>query len=287
MKPPKQKPKLSNLLYSKSPYWVVLCLGAGLGLPVAPTHAQDEVLMAPPVFVGIDESGPTWKTTKQLIKAAEDGNPHACFQYAQLLEVGDQVKQDESKAFIFYQKAALNDHPEAVFRVGKAYHEGLLGQTENYKLAFDYYQRAAYLGSPAATYNVGAMLVSGRGMRRDYVEGLAWLMLAAERGTDPGSVEQVKTRLQRYPDRIERAGKRLDGIKTEIARGTNALEDEPDLAPKMAAPATPTIKPQVTAPAMPSFAPTAPKPSFGIPKISIPKPKPPPVEPEPESTPAP
>ncbi|MDB4474715.1 hypothetical protein N9023_06870, partial [Opitutaceae bacterium] len=98
---------------------------------------------------------------------------------------------------------------------------------------------------------------------------------------------QVKTRLKRYPDRIARAGKRLDGIKTEIARGTNALEDEPDLAPAVAAPAAPKIKPQVTAPAMPSFAPTAPRPSFGIPKISIPKPKPPPVEPEQESAPTP
>lgn len=285
MKPPKQKLKPSNLLYSKSPYWVALCLGGCLAINVVSAQAAEKVIMAPPVFVGIAEEGPTWKTTKQLVKAAEDGNPHACFQYAQLLEVGDQVEQDETKAFIYYQKAALNDHPESVFRVGKAYHEGLLNQTVNHKLAFEYYQRAAYLGSPAATYNVGAMLVSGRGMRRDYVEGLAWLMLAAERGTDPGSVEQVKTRLKRYPDRIERAGKRLDGIKSEIARGTNALEDEPDLAPVVAAPATPTIKPQVTAPAMPSFAPTAPKPSFGIPKISIPKPKPPPVNPEPESTP--
>ena len=243
--------------------------------------------MAPPVFVGIDDSGPTWKTTKQLVKAAEDGNPHACFQYAQLLEVGDQVKQDEAKAFLFYQKAALNDHAEAVFRVGKSYHEGLLGQTVNRKLAFDYYQRAAYLGSPAATYNVGAMLVSGRGMKRDYSEGLAWLMLAAERGTDPGSVEQVKTRLKRYPGHITRAEKRIDGIKTEIARGTNALEDEPDLAPTVAAPTAPTIKPQVTAPAIPSFAPKAPKPSFDISKISIPKPKPPPIEPEPEAAPTP
>lgn len=281
------KPKPKNASYLTSPHWVALCLVAGLVLPATPVHAQDEVLVAPPVFVGIDDNAPTWKTTQQLVKAAEDGNPHACFQYAQLLEVGDQVKPDEAKAFTYYQKAALNDHAEAVFRVGKAYHEGLLGQTVNHKLAFDYYQRAAYLGSPTATYNVGAMLVSGRGMRRDYVEGLAWLMLAAERGTDPGSVEQVKTRLKRYPDRIENAAKRLAGIKTEIARGTNALEDEPDLAPAVAAPATPTIKPQVTAPAMPSLAPAAPKPSFGIPKISIPKSKPPPIEPEQESTPAP
>ncbi|MBT5901893.1 MAG: hypothetical protein HOH58_07270 [Opitutaceae bacterium] len=274
-------------MYSKSPYWVTLCLGGCLALNVASSQAAEKVIMAPPVFVGIDESGPTRKTTKQLVKAAEEGNPLACFQYAQLLEVGDQVEQDKAKAFIYYQKAALNDHPEAVFRIGKSYHEGLLGQTVNHKLAFEYYQRAAYLGSPEATYNVGAMLVSGRGMRRDYVEGLAWLLLAAERGTDPGSIDQVKQRLKRYPDRIDRAEKRLRGIKTEIARGTNALEDEPDLAPTIAAPASPTIKPRVTTPAMPSFKPTAPKPSFGIPKISIPKPTPPPIESVEETTPSP
>lgn len=247
--------------------------------------AEEEILTAPPVFAGVDDSGPTWKNTQQLRKAAETGDPLACFQYAQLLEVGDQVEQDETAAFVFYRKAALNEHPEAVFRIGKVYHEGLLGQSANHKLAFEYYERAAYLGSPEATYNVGAMLVSGRGMKRDYSEGLAWLMLAAERGTDPGSVDQVKTRLRRYPDRIKKADERLAGIKAKIAQGTNVLEDEPDLAPTISAPASPTLKPQIGTPSMPVFGPTAPKPSFGIPKISIPKPKPPPVTPAEPTTP--
>lgn len=251
--------------------------GLGLGGPVA--LAKDKIISAPPMFVGIDDTGPTWETTAELRKAAETGDPLACFQYAQLLEVGDQVDQDEASAFVFYRKAALNEHPEAVFRVGKSYHEGLLGQSVNHKLALDYYERAAYLGSPEATYNVGAMLVSGRGIRRDYVEGLAWLMLATERGTDPSAVDQVKTRLRRYPDRIERAEKRLVGIKAKIAQNSNPRDAELDLAPPIAKPATPTLKPQIGRPALPGFAPSAHKPSFGIPKISIPKPKPPPVAP--------
>jgi len=272
-----KKPKASP--FSLPARLALLSLAGGLGLGVPAVLAKDKVISTPPVFVGIDDTGPTWKTTAELRKAAETGDPLACFQYAQLLEVGDQVEQDEAAAFVFYRKAALNEHPEAVFQVGKSYHEGLLGQSVNHKLALDYYERAAYLGSPEATYNVGAMLVSGRGVRRDYVEGLAWLMLATERGTDPSAVDQVKTRLSRYPDRIERAEERLAGIKAKIAQNSNPRDAELDLAPPVVKPATPTLKPQIGKPALPSFAPSAHKPSFGIPKISIPKPKPPPVEP--------
>lgn len=257
----------------------LLSLAGGLGIGTPAVLAKDKVISAPPMFVGIDDTGPTWKTTAELRKAAETGDPLACFQYAQLLEVGDQVEQDEAAAFVFYRKAALNEHPEAVFQVGKSYHEGLLGQSVNHKLALDYYERAAYLGSPEATYNVGAMLVSGRGVRRDYVEGLAWLMLATERGTDPSAVDQVKTRLRRYPDRIARAEKRLVGIKAKIAQNSNPRDAELDLAPAIAKPATPSLAPQIGRPALPGFAPSAHKPSFGIPKISIPKPKPPPIAP--------
>lgn len=260
--------------YPGSVRLAALCLGTAAAM----LPAADEVHTLPE-FVGIDESVPVWSTVDELRQAAEDGNAMACFQYAQLLEVGDQVPRDEHAAFEYYQKAAFLNHPEALFQVGKIYHDGLLDQTVNRKAGFEYYEKAAYAGSAEATYNVGAMLVSGRGVKRDYVEGLAWLMLAAERGADPGSVDQVKNRLQRYPDRIERAEDRLEQIKSRLAEGPPNPDAPIEVAPSLAPPRTGLAKPEIGAPTLPGFKPATTKPSFAVPKISIPQPKPAPVPP--------
>lgn len=243
------------------------------------------MIVAPPVMVSTGDAEPTWNTIPELKAAAATGNALACFQYAQLLEVGDQVAQDTHEAFKFYQKAAFSDHPESLFRVAKAYQEGQLRQPENHQLAFEYYERAAFLDHPEATYNVGAMLVSGRGVKRDYREGLAWLMLAAELGADHGAVDQVKQRLikGKRPEWIADAENRLGSLKTEIARGP--VDEDADLAPPVAKPATPVIaptpaiKPRVGAPSMPSFGPQLSSPSIAPPTISIPQPKPKPIAP--------
>jgi len=265
---------------------------AGIALPV--TAQDDDVIMSAPVLVSTTGGGPKWETIKELRAAAEKGDADASFQYAQLLESGDQVEVNEDLALAFYRKAAVQDHPDAVFRLGKIAHDGLLGQLENYVRALELYERAARLGVPEGTYNVGAMHVSGRGTKRSYVEGLAWLLLAAEQGSDPNdSVAAVKERLKRRPDYIKRAENRLAGIKAELSSGPivtaptasptkpAVVAPKPTIAPPMA-PAPVNFSP---APTFPSFRPSAP--SIGVPSISIPPPKPkpaPPVAPPPAST---
>ncbi|MCF3651398.1 tetratricopeptide repeat protein [Synoicihabitans lomoniglobus] len=265
-------------------------LAAALALGVTAAHADDDVVQAAPVLVSTTAGGPQWETVKELIAFAEDGNPEAAFQYAQLLEEGsDDLAADPAKAIRLYEQSAAAGYGEALFRLGKINHDGLLGQRTNYVAALDYYQRAAALGVPEATYNVGAMHVSGRGTRRNYTEGLAWLMLAAEQGSDPGSVDQVKERLRKRPQMITAAENRLAGLKVELAAGPSDATDSTDstssLAPKPAAPAVlkidapkPTIPSNSVRPTLPSFAPA--KPSIGVPSFSLPRPAPAPA-PEP------
>lgn len=260
----------------------LLLLGLAITLSTFARKA-DEVTIVPPMIVSTEAAGPQWETIPELKAAAATGEALACFQYAQLLEVGDQVAQDPSAAFEFYQKAAFKEHPESLFRLAKIYHEGQLGKPENHALAFEYYERAAFLEVPEASYNVGAMLVSGRGVKRDYIEGLAWLMLAAEQGTDPGSVDQVKKRLKSRPEWITRAENRLGGIKAEIAVGP--VDENKSLAPAVAKPSSPVvapapvIKPSIGSPSLPGFSPSFSQPSIAPPTISIPKPTPKPIAP--------
>ncbi len=209
---------------------------------VTPGIAQndDDVISAPPVLVSTTGGGPRWETIDELRAAAEQGDAIARFQYAQLLESGDQVAVNETLALAFYRQAAEQDHPDAVFRLGKIAHDGLLGQPEDHVRALELYQRAARLGVPEGTYNVGAMNVSGRGTKRNYVEGLAWLLLAAEQGSDPNdAVAAVKERLKRRPDYIERAQNRLAGLKAELATGPNPPPPAAVTKPTASAPPPP------------------------------------------------
>lgn len=270
------------------PSRVALALIVASLLPGTSSARQDDhVIVTPPVMVSVGADTPTWETTAELIAIAHEGDPYAMFQYAQLLEVGDQVDQDEKAAFEFYRKAAAQGQPEALFRVGKVLHDGLLGRTQDRPKAFEYYQKAALAEIPEATHNVGAMLVSGRGVKRDYSEGLAWLIVAAEQGADARSVELVRERIKSRPHWIEQAEARAEELRQEIANATpedlvfGAPEPEPDLAPKISAPVKPTVTaPTISSPTLPGLSPTTPKPSISAPAISLPPPKPAPVAPE-------
>jgi len=253
-----------------------------LALPAwAPAQDDDAAVQAAPFLVATPADEPKWTSVAQLA-AAEAGDPEANYIYAQHLEVGDQVEANPAAALAHYRRAAAADYAPAVFQLGKIHHDGLLGVAENQSEALRYYERAAMLGSPEATYNVGAMLVSGRGARRNYTEGLAWLLLAADLGSDPDDgVGKVRERLQRYPKTIEAAEKRY----AELAAAYRTPKPEPDpkpTPPSVTPPPAPGVSPLVPARVQISTTtPTlAPRPapgglSIGVPKITLPAPPPP------------
>lgn len=280
-------PTKPKILPSLSLSRTSLALAAVSLLPsFAAARKDDAVIVAPPVMVSVGADTPTWTTTDELIAYANEGDPYAMFQYAQLLEAGDQVERDDEAAFEFYRRAAAKGQPEALFRVGKVLHDGLLGRPQDRPRAFEYYQKAALAEIPEATHNIGAMLVSARGVKRDYSEGLAWLIVAAEQGADPTSAETVRKRIKSRPEWIEEAEQRAEEIRQEIANATpedllmDAPKPEPDLAPKISAPTNPTIAaPKIATPTLPGLSPSTPKPSISAPAISLPQPKPkPPAE---------
>jgi hypothetical protein len=255
--------------------WAALLFGIGF------TNTGWAQAEAPPILMSTErvEGRPAWTTVAELAVAAEAGDPQAAYQYAQLLEFGDQVEADSLKARQFYRLAVAGGNANAAFRIGKAYADGSLGLGRDPSRALSYYRTAA-AEVPEAIYNVGAMYVSGRGVRRDYVEGLAWLWVAGERGAGADAAEQVQKRLARYPDRIAAAERRAVAIRAELAQPAG----ERDSAPKamngegvprpapVAAPKAPVARPSAPAVIKPDVA----KPSFQIapPTFSIPVPAP-------------
>jgi TPR repeat protein len=76
-------------------------------------------------------------------------------------------KKDNTKAFPWLHKAALENHDEAQNNIGFMYHFGL-GVPQDYKLARQWYQKAASNGNTSAQYNIGHLYKDGLGVPQDY-----------------------------------------------------------------------------------------------------------------------
>jgi uncharacterized protein len=276
-----RRPLLPFLLGS-----LLLPLDAWAARSSAPRErAKAPVLEAAPVLVTTEGESTSWSSVPELIAAAEKGDARAAFQYAQLLENGDQVARDPARALLFYRRSAEGKHADALFRLGKIHHDGLLGVSVDYRQAIDHYRAAAAAGVPEAMYNLGAMLVSARGVRRDYVAGLAWLLVAEQHGASAeGGVEQVRQRLARRPDQIAAAEQRAQVLAEQLQKGEVPTLNATPLTPPAArvGPPPPPTLPAAQAPVTvdrPAANPALPPPALTLeqPSWQLPAPPPPPA----------
>jgi TPR repeat protein len=124
--------------------------------------------------------------TACFTRAAMQGDAQAQFSLAQRLERGsggDKASpKDLPKAFVWYEKAALQGLPAAMSAVGVAYLRGL-GAPCDAKRALAWLQKGADLGDARAQWNLGAMYASGaEGVARDLKLAFAWCQRSAEQG---------------------------------------------------------------------------------------------------------
>ncbi|MGC4072409.1 MAG: tetratricopeptide repeat protein [Nibricoccus sp.] len=137
------------------------------------------------------KGGDSWSTVEEMQKAADAGNPEAGYQLGEMYLNGVQVPVDAAKAVALLERAADAGHANASFRLGKLNADGEV-IPKNLPQAFVRYQAAANAGVAEAQYNLGAMYASGRGVKRDQVEGLAWLIVATKSGADADGEKQLR-----------------------------------------------------------------------------------------------
>lgn len=113
-----------------------------------------------------------------LKKAADKKNGHALFVLGEIAEKLEtppfSLTADE-----WYQQAANEGHPEALYKVGNKYY--LSRSLEIFK-AKDSYFRAAEKGNCAAMYQLGVIYELGYGVMKDEVEAAKWYQRAAAWG---------------------------------------------------------------------------------------------------------
>jgi hypothetical protein len=234
---------------------------------------KEQWLDAPPVMVSRDGGKPKWTNVEQLKKFAAKGDPLACFELAERFLYGDEVPKDLNQAVPLLEQAGKGGIANAWFRLGKIHHDGALGAPD-YERTLDYYTRAARAGVPEALHNIGAMLVSGRGVKRDYIEGLAWLLVATKAGAVSDAEVKVRDRLARRPADLRAAETRATELGQNLAAAevravlkgaaAPASAGEPGKVPVVPVLTTPMERPVINAPAIEPIAP---------PKISPPPPE--------------
>lgn len=242
-------------------------LGGALGaMIVAGTLAAAEGTAAAPVLVSkAGGAGAKWTDLAALRKAAGAGEPEAVMELGLMHEFGREVAEDAAKARALYAQAAAGGVVEADFRLGRLLSEGLGGPADLGR-AYAHYHKAARAGHALAQYNVGAMLASARGVRRDYVEGLAWIILASRHEeVDRTGERKLRERLARRPRDIAAAEVRAIALAQELAA---AKEKTARVASE--APARPGVDVPAAVPAAPmqSWVPpplVAPRPTLSLP----------------------
>ena len=115
-------------------------------------------------------------------------------------------EQDTKKALEYFQKAADLGQPDAQYEMGAAYESGLNCGQDNAK-AFCYYLQSAKQKNLAqiigghhwdyrAQLATGMCYMNGKGVKKNFVEGIAWLIIADQRqGLIPGFLDKQKKKL--------------------------------------------------------------------------------------------
>jgi len=238
-----------------------------------------------------------WSSVEEMQKAADAGNPVANYSLGEMYLAGNGVERDVPKALSFLEKAADAGNANAAFRLGKLNADGEV-VPKNLPEAVRRYQAAANAGVAEAQFNLGAMYSSGRGVKRDFVEGLAWLIVATKNGADPAGEKQLREHLTKgkRASVIAAAEQRAAALAKEIAAGKTTSSGEPatgsatdassGAGPGAAPVATrPDGKVKLDAPVVPGRIQISPPINGGLGMPAIPPPKPLAPEPPPASGP--
>ncbi len=146
------------------------------------------------------------KAIEWLTKAGEGGfipawnNLGMIYKYAH-----GGVKQDQQKAYSYFEKAAEAGHPNGYYNAGYMLYKGL-GCKQDYEKAFEYFKKGAEQSYSPAMYMLGLCYRNGYGVERSRGDAYYWLAeatrmeykfatdeLEAEEPENPESVTRLRS----------------------------------------------------------------------------------------------
>jgi TPR repeat protein len=119
------------------------------------------------------------KDFELMLPFAKKGHALIQNQIGVMYESGNGVNKNIQEALIWYEKAAKQKNPWALYNLGEIYYMGThVGQ--NYTKAFEYYKESASLGNYKAQNVLANMYLDGKGTTPDLKQAIYWYEKSAE-----------------------------------------------------------------------------------------------------------
>jgi hypothetical protein len=160
---------------------------------------------------------------RELLEAAENGDPGAQYDIAMMYLKGQGIEQEPARARIWFSKAAGQGDPKAITRLGILHYKGELGDTD-YAEAFRLFEQVKR-DSVLAQYYLGEMYAAGHGVKKSYATAIEWYQKAADGGFKRASGKIIN--LEEELKMEQRRHARLQQQKESPETGDAAAAPEP------------------------------------------------------------
>ena len=162
--------------------------GAALGRP-ADQRALGQLRAGGRHFLRKDPA----KAALWFRKAAEGGDAEAQLLLARILLNGQSLPRDPEGALRWAKAAANQGLPDAMVLTGDLLRPGDAAAAGSwYQRALAGYRQQIQSGDADACLSYGLMYATGKGIEKDLVEGVAWMLVAQRQGVDPFKVVILK-----------------------------------------------------------------------------------------------
>lgn len=160
-----------------------------------------------------------------ITTAAMGGNADAQFAIGVLLYRGDRIPKDFSRALVFFERAADQDHIYATINLGAMYLHGV-GVPRNPSRAMELMHNSAAIPFAAPPqYSLGLIYSEGLGIARDRPEGYKWLRLAISNGAPEVAAKKLALLTATMtPDEIRKGNELYEGYKETGERMKDLLK---------------------------------------------------------------
>ncbi|WP_426486401.1 T9SS type A sorting domain-containing protein [Flavobacterium sp. 2] len=108
-----------------------------------------------------------------MLICAENGEPLAQNYVGLMYVYGLGVEKEESKGFVYVEKAAKSGNAVGEYNLGKLYSEGR-GCKLDMNKAVEWYKKAINQNNQRAAYMLGYMYLKGFGVPQDYIQAVEW-----------------------------------------------------------------------------------------------------------------
>ncbi len=129
------------------------------------------------------------KAKPRAMQKAESGDANWQYRLSQWYQKGTIFPRNEQKAFEWCQKAAEQNHPNALLQLGLWYYDGDPPAKRDLGRATNLLARASEFDIPVATFILGACYLDGKGVKTDRAKGITLCKRAAEQGFIPAYAE--------------------------------------------------------------------------------------------------